>query len=100
MNMDFWRQKKESKSDPPTNREWLESLSTKQLAEFLTCGLYVRDLCEVQDNLPKGAVEGAVYVRGRTVNLKVIKMRYIQTHIGVEYWLDSPQEFEVIPEVE
>ena len=79
-----------------TNREWLESLSNKQLAEFLTCGLYVHDLYEIEGNLP----EGAVYVRDRAVSVDSIKMTYIQSHTGVEHWLNSPQEFEVIPEVE
>lgn len=80
-----------------TNREWLESLSSKQLAEFLTCGLYVHNLCEIQCNLP----EGTAYVdQNSTVNLKIIKMRYIQSHTGIEHWLNSPQEFEVILEVE
>lgn len=96
MSMAFWRPRKESKPDPPTNREWLESLSTKQLAEFLTCGLYVHDLHEIEGNLP----EGTVFVRDRAVNLNAIKVRYVQSHTGVAYWLDSPQEFEVIPEVE
>lgn len=82
-----------------TNREWLESLPAKQLAEFLTCGLYVRDLREIQYNLPEGAVEGAVYVRCRMMDFNSIKMRYIQSHTGVEHWLNSPQEFEVISEV-
>lgn len=96
MNMEFWRPLKESKPDPPTNREWLELLSNKQLAEFLTCGLYVHDLYEIEGNLP----EGAVYVRDRMMDFNSIKMRYTQSHTGVEQWLNSPQEFEVIPEAE
>jgi hypothetical protein len=95
MNMDFWRPLKESKPDPPTNRQWLESLSNKQLAEFLTCGLYVHTLYEIQDNLPEG-----VYLRDSVMNINfnVIKMRYTQSHTGVEHWLNSSQEFEVIRE--
>lgn len=78
-----------------TNREWLESLSNKQLAEFLTCGLYVHDLNEIYSNLP-----GIMRNQNRTVNLNEIKIRYIQSHTGVEDWLNRPQEFEVISEAE
>lgn len=95
MNTDFWNPKKETPPDPTTNRQWLESLSNKQLAEFLTCGLYVHDLYEIQGNLP----EGEVCVRDRVINVDAIKRRYTQSHTGVEQWLNSPQEFEVIREV-
>lgn len=78
-----------------TNREWLESLSSKQLAEFLTCGLYVHDLNEIYSNLP-----GIMRNQNRAVNLNEIKMRYIQSHTGIEHWLNSPREFEVISEAE
>ncbi len=79
-----------------TNRDWLKSLTNKQLAEFLTCGLYVHDLYEIEGNLP----EGAVYIRDKVMPFDAIKMRHSKSHIGVENWLNSPQEFEVIPEVE
>lgn len=78
-----------------TNRDWLKSLTNKQLAEFLTCGLYVHDLNEIYNNLPE-----IMCNQNRIVSLKAITMRYIQSHTGVEQWLNSPQEFEVIPEVE
>lgn len=78
-----------------TNRDWLKSLTNKQLAEFLTCGLYVHDLYEIE-----GLPEGAVYVRDQAVGFDSIKRKYIQSHTGVEHWLNSPQEFEVISEVE
>lgn len=78
-----------------TNRDWLNSLTNKQLAEFLTYGLYVHDLNEIDSNLP-----GIIRNQNRTVNLNEIKMRYIQSHTGVQDWLNSPQEFEVIPEEE
>lgn len=78
-----------------TNREWLESLSNKQLAEFLTCGLYVHDLNEIYSNLP-----GIMRNQNRTVNLNEIKIRYVQSHTGVEDWLNRPQEFKVISEAE
>lgn len=81
-----------------TNRDWLNSLTNKQLAEFLTCGLYVHDLYEVYVNLPER--KSLVYDRNRMVNFNEIKMVYIQSHIGIEQWLNSPQRFEVIPEVE
>ena len=74
-----------------TNRDWLKSLTNKQLAEFLTSGLYVHDLYEIEGDLP----EGAVYVRDRAEGFDSIKRRYIQSHTGVEHWLNSPQEFEV-----
>lgn len=79
-----------------TNRDWLNSLTNKQLAEFLTCGLYVHNLYKIEGNLP----EGVVFVRDRCVNLKEIKSRYIQSHTVVEQWLNSPQEFEVISEAD
>lgn len=79
-----------------TNRDWLNSLTNKQLAEFLTCGLYVHDLYEIEGNLP----EGAVYVRDRVMDFNAIKRRHVKSHIGVEHWLNSPQEFEVITEGE
>ena len=79
-----------------TNRDWLKSLTNKQLAEFLTCGLYVHDLYEIEGNLP----EGAVFVRDRVMTFNAIKMMYTQSHTGIEHWLNSPQEFEAIPEVE
>ena len=78
-----------------TNRDWLNSLTNKQLAEFLTYGLYIHDLNEIYNNLPE-----IMRNQNRTVNLKQITMRYIQSHIGVEQWLNSPQDFEVIPEKE
>ena len=78
-----------------TNRDWLNSLTNKQLAEFLTCGLYVHNLNEIYSNLPR-----IMRNQNRTVSLKEIKMRYIQSHTGVEDWLNRPQEFEVIPEEE
>ena len=79
-----------------TNRDWLNSLTNKQLAEFLTCGLYVHDLRKIEGNLP----EGTVYIRDIVINFNSIKMTYILSHTGVEQWLNSPQEFEVIPEAE
>lgn len=90
MSMDFWRPRKESKPDPSTNREWLESLTDKELAEFLTCGLFVHD---------RRMYEGDVPVKRDCVaSLNMVSLRYTQSHEGVRQWLGSEQEFEVIKE--
>ena len=91
MNMDFWRPLKESKPDPPTNRRWLESLTDKELAEFLTVGLYIHDR--------RSYVGNVSVIRDYVINLNDIKGRYTQTHTGLIEWLKSEQEFEVIKEV-
>lgn len=90
MNMDFWKPRKESKPDPPTNRQWLESLTDKELAEFLTCGLYVHSLYSYEGNVPTSLD----YV----VTLRMVTGRYTQSHLGLAEWLQSKQEYEVIRE--
>lgn len=90
MNMDFWRPRKESEPDPPTNREWLESLTDKELAEFLTCGLFVHDRRPYEGNVPMK--------RDYVVSLKMVSSQYIQSHEGIRLWLGCEQEYEVIRE--
>ena len=75
-----------------TNRDWLKSLTNKQLAEFLTCGLYVKLYYPIVGNI--------ITTSEMTISIQNIATRYIQSHTGIEHWLNSPQEFEVIPEVE
>lgn len=68
-----------------TNREWLESLTDKQLAAFFTCGLKVTtahyigmppffiDICSIADS-------------------------YTQSNLGIERWLSMPQDYIVVEE--
>ena len=88
MNMEFWKPKKETPPDPPTNRRWLESLSDKELAEFLTCGLYVHSLYPCEGNVPIS--------QDYVVTLRMVTGRYTQSHLGLAEWLKSEQEYEVI----
>ena len=71
-----------------TNRQWLETLSTQELAEFLTCGLYVKLCYPIEGNM--------ITVSEMTVSIRGIASRYIQSHEGIALWLDAKQEFEVI----
>lgn len=71
-----------------TNREWLMSLSNKQLAEFCTYGIHVRYLCVNENN--------KIICPECIINVKDIARRYTNSVIGLESWLQSPQEFEVI----
>ena len=67
-----------------TNREWLMSLSDKQLAEFCTFGISVHDLWfDSNDKISSDCI----------INVKDIAGRYIDSIIGLEKWLQSPQEF-------
>ena len=65
-----------------TNREWLATLSDKELALFLTTGVPIipteRDRC--------------TYLQC-TLAISDLKWRFIQSTTGVEQWLSSPQEF-------
>ena len=90
MNMEFWKPKKETPPDPPTNRQWLESLTDKELAEFLTVGLYVRSLHPFVGNIPLR--------QDLIITLQTITKQYLQSTLGLIEWLQSEQEFEVIRE--
>ena len=67
-----------------TNREWLATLSNKELSEFLTVGLYVR------------YVGSAITTSETVISISEISRRYIQSTIGLAEWLRSNQEFETI----
>lgn len=67
-----------------TNREWLATLSNKELSEFLTIGLWVKFCQPLAANLKS------------IVSISHISLRYNISTDGVEEWLESSQEFEVI----
>ncbi len=73
-----------------TNREWLGSLSNKELAEFLTCGLYVHSLYPCEGNVPIS--------QDYVVSLRMVTGRYTQSHLGLAEWFRSEQEYEIIRE--
>ena len=70
-----------------TNREWMENLPNDKLAEFLTCGLYLK--------LRNPIVGNIVTVSHIVTSLPQIARQYTQSHIGVAQWLAAPQEFEL-----
>lgn len=61
-----------------TNREWLNSLSDHDLALFLSTGLEVMAIG---------------YGDHFVVTIGDISRRYIMSHLGIEEWLNKPQEF-------
>ena len=69
-----------------TNRRWLESLTDKQLSEFLTRGITVRT--DYSDCIPF------------SISVRQIAGAYIQSTLGIEKWLSAPQEYEVVEEIE
>ncbi len=71
-----------------TNREWLATLSNRELSEFLTIGLWVK-FCQP-------IVGNTIIVQEGVVSIKDISLRYSISAYGVEAWLNSSQEFEVI----
>lgn len=65
-----------------TNREWLATLSDKELALFLTTGV------------PIIAVEhGRCAQLQCTLSISDLKWRFAQSTTGIEQWFNSPQEF-------
>lgn len=69
-----------------TNREWMKSLTVKQLVKFLTTGL------EVTPKQPGWAIYKFIFrfknVADRATSCKkLIRYRYTKE------WLDAPQEF-------
>jgi hypothetical protein len=64
-----------------TNRQWLESLTDRQLAKFLTLGLQVRSL--------------HYHTEPFIINIAQISTRYTASIAGVEVWLSEPQEYEI-----
>ena len=71
-----------------TNREWLATLSNKELSEFLTIGLWV--------GFRQPIVGNTIIIQKGLVSIKDISLRYRTSAYGVEEWLKSSQEFEVI----
>ena len=63
-----------------TNREWLNSLSDSDLARFLSTGLEVMAIG---------------YGDHFVVSISDISRRYIMSHLGIEEWLNKPQEFTI-----
>jgi hypothetical protein len=67
-----------------TNREWLESLTDKQLAAFLTAGLLV-----------KGRYAGDIPFH---TSITKVAYRYTSSIQGIEIWLSQPQEYFIAEE--
>ena len=67
-----------------TNRQWLESLTDKQLAEFLTHGIMVRTSYIGCPPFP--------------ISIHQIAVSYMQSTLGIEKWLSMPQEYVVVEE--
>lgn len=65
-----------------TNRQWLESLTDKQLSEFLTCGLQVTSAHKI--------LRYSYYV-----SIHTIGAQYTQSTLGIEKWLSMPQDYEI-----
>jgi hypothetical protein len=65
-----------------TNRQWLESLTDKQLAEFLTFGLLVRSVHFVGEPF--------------MICISQIAMRYTASIKGIEKWLSDSQDYEIV----
>jgi hypothetical protein len=68
-----------------TNRQWLEALTDKQLAEFFTCGLQVTT-AHYLGMLPF------------LIDMRSIADSYTQSTLGIEKWLSMPQDYEVVEE--
>lgn len=65
-----------------TNRQWLESLTDKQLSEFFTHGLMVRTSYIGCPPFP--------------ISIHQIAGSYMQSTLGIEKWLSMPQNYEVV----
>ena len=64
-----------------TNRQWLESLNDRQLAEFLTFGIMVKSMHYI----------GHPFM----VNISRIASEYTSSIAGIEKWLSMPQDYEL-----
>ncbi len=67
-----------------TNRQWLESLTDKQLSEFFTLGIMVRTHYIGCPPFP--------------ISIHQIAGSYMQSTLGIEKWLSMPQDYEVVEE--
>ena len=63
-----------------TNREWLNSLTNKELADFLTFGLPVKQIGTGQKMV---------------INQRTLSLSGTLSDIGVQNWLSKRQEYEV-----
>lgn len=63
-----------------TNREWLESLTDKQLSEFFTHGIVVIS-AHYEGVLP------------HPISIHQIAGSYMQSILGIEKWLSMPQDY-------
>ena len=66
-----------------TNRQWLESLTDRQLAEFFTHGIVVIS----------AHYEGAL---PHPISIHQLSGSYIQSVLGIEKWLSMPQDYIVV----
>lgn len=66
-----------------TNREWLKSLTDKQLAQFLMYGLKVVSAHYMGDY--------PFYI-----NITCVASQYTQSTLGIEKWLSMPQDYIVV----
>lgn len=65
-----------------TNRDWLEALTNKQLAEFLTNGIMVRSLYYHTDAF--------------RVSIHDIARQYTSSVLGIELWLSAKQQYVIV----
>lgn len=68
-----------------TNREWLESLTDAQLAQFLVHGLEVESAHHT--------VAYPLYI-----NITKLASKYTQSELGIEKWLSMPCDYIVMEE--
>ena len=65
-----------------TNRKWLETLANEQLAKFLTMGLRVKSTHYI----------GFPF----DISISDIARQYTSSALGVEKWLEMPQDYEIV----
>ena len=66
-----------------TNRQWLESLTDKQLSEFFTCGLRV-------------TTAHYLGILPFFIDMRSIANSYAQSTLGIEKWLSMPYDYIVV----
>jgi hypothetical protein len=65
-----------------TNRQWLETLTDKQLALFFTFGLLVRS----------NHYNDEPFI----ISITQISMNYTASVAGIERWLSMPQDYKIV----
>lgn len=65
-----------------TNRQWLESLTDKQLSQFFTHGLMVRT--------------HYIGCQPFIISIYQIAGSYMQSTSGIEKWLSMPLDYEIV----